>query len=81
MQKYGYLYYLYEDFSLCTGLLSGLEILLNFKFNREKTWVQLGNNTSLTPLIMPTKNDTFLVIHIFKTNLSNFFFKIGKLWH
>ena len=39
-------------------------------FNSKKTWEQSGKNVSLTLLKMLTKYDTFLLIYIFKTNLS-----------
>ena len=35
---------------------------------------------SPTQYKIPTKYDNLLLIYIFKTDLSNFFFK-GKLWH
>ena len=39
-------------------------------FNRKKTLGQTGKNISPTPLKIPTKYDTLLLIHVFKTNLS-----------
>ena len=48
----------------------------NLRFNKKKNLGQPGKTIFSTLLKMSTKQDTFLLIHVFKTNLSKI--KINK---
>ena len=50
----------------------------NLRFNRKKNLGQPGKTIFSTLLKIPTKYDTFLLIHVFKTNLSKIKIKKKK---
>ena len=63
------MYYLLED-SLLYYLLEDSPMYYLLEDSPIYTRFLYGKNISLSPLKMPTKYDTLLLIHVFKTNLS-----------
>ena len=67
------IYIIYKMITLFELDFCVIRIPPNFRFNKWKNLRQPGKNIYLTLLKMPIKYNIFLLIHIFKTNLSKIY--------